>query len=164
MHRNVSFLSWNCWKYVDNRRKRRGRDSLPLQSPAQRLPRMQTPSSNGKPRCGKLKCVLRQTSQAEDVLYKESLGLYGFRMWPPLEDVVVYGDKAFLRHLNSLLNGMLHVLIVMRCYSCWAVPGTRVRKLFLRLLCYGLKFMNHLGFLLGWASVTNRFQATSTEH
>lgn len=49
MFKNVSFLSWNCWKFVDNKRKKRGRESHLLQSQAPKLQKMEAPSSNGKP-------------------------------------------------------------------------------------------------------------------
>lgn len=110
MHKNVSFLSWNCWKYVDNRRKRRGRDSHLLQSQAQRLQRMQTPSSNGKPTMQESElhasCVriLRVKTCCRGQVWR----LRGFVMWPFLEDFmdVADRDKTFPRDLNSLLGWM----------------------------------------------------------
>lgn len=138
MHKNVSFLSWNCWKYVDNKRKRRGRDSRPLPSQAQRLQRMQTPSSNGKPRVweaelGTSHCFFRRVLRLKMQCKGRVWRLHGFVMWPFLEDLVsvVYGDRTFPKHVNSLLSWMFPFFIMTQHYSCWDVPGPKVKVLFL---------------------------------
>lgn len=169
MHKNVSFLSWNCWKYVDNKRKKRGRDSRPLQSQAQRLQRTQTPSSNGKPRVREAElCTshsfFRQLSGWRCIV-RESLEVVWFcnvTLFRGLGGRSLWGQNLsqtyeFTAKLNVPIFHHGAVLQLLR-----SVP--KVKMLFLHTLCYELKFLNNLGFLLWWTPVTDRFQATSIEH
>lgn len=125
------------------------------------------PAAMVSPGCRKLNCVLVAKctttvlhTVASDRILRLKMHckgrvwrLCGFVMWPFLEDLVVSGDSTFPRYLNSVLSWMFQFFIMMQCYNCWGVPGPKVRMLFLYPLCY--EFLNNLGFLLWWASVTD---------